>query len=158
MAVSEINKGLNEDDDIVYSITGYSSGKKMTAELLPNVKNIPKSGDIIQYAENAEQKVKLVNVLADYDTGDFGKNTFLEDISYSKCNTVVSVVDGIITADKSGEYINYYTDNSTVVYNIANSDRKNITIGSVNDITDEDKIFIIMKEGIANEIFVWKNE
>ncbi|MDY3928516.1 MAG: metallophosphoesterase [Clostridia bacterium] len=158
MAVSEISMVLNKDDDIVYSIAGYSNGKKISAELSSDLKNIPKRGDIIQYAVNAKQKIKLITVLSDYNTEDFEKNTFLDDTSYSKCNVVISVNDGIITANKSGKYINYYTDNNTVVYNIDNSDRKNITIGSVNDITDEDKIFIIMKEGIANEIFVWKNE
>ena len=158
MAVSEISKVLNEYDDVVYRLIGYSNGQKVSAELLSNVKNVPNQGDIIQYASDAKQRIKLINVLSDYDTEDFEKNTFLDDISYSKCNTVVSVNDGIITAEKSGKYINYYTDKNTVVYNIDNSDRENIAIGSVNDITDEDRIFITMKEGIANEIFVWKNE
>lgn len=97
-------------------------------------------------------------MLCSYETEDFEKNTFLDDISYAKCNTVKSVNDGIITVNKQGSCVNYHTDNNTIVYNIGSSGRNNISVGSVDDITDEDKIFIILKEGTANEIFVWKNE
>lgn len=158
MIVFKINQILNEDDEVVYCLTGYSNGKEISRELLPNADNLPKQGDIIQYTLNPNQKIKHFNVLCGYETEDFEKNTFLDDISYSKCNTVKSVNDGIITINKQGNYVNYYTDNNTIVYNIENSGRNNIFLGSVDDITNEDRIFIILKEGIASEIFVWKNE
>lgn len=156
MIVSEINQISNEDNELAYCLIGYSNGEKISCELLPDTDNLPKQGDIIQYTLNPNQKIKQFNILCRYETEDFEKNTFLDDISYSKCNTVKPVNDGIITADKQGNYVNYCTDSNTIVYNIENSN--NITIGSADDITDEDKIFIILKEGIANEIFVWKNE
>ena len=67
--------------------------------------------------------------------------------------------DGIITVNRQGNYVNYYTDNNTVVYNIENSDRNNISVGSADDITNGDRIFIILKEGIAQEItqFIRRN-
>ena len=97
-------------------------------------------------------------VIAGRDTEDYEYNTFLDDISYSKCNNIVSVNNGIVTAEKMGEYINYYADKNTVVYNIKNSPKESISVGNVDDITDHDKIFIVLKEGIANEIFVWKDK
>ena len=158
MIVSEISQIVNENDEIVYCLTGYSNGKEVSLELLPDINTLPKCGDIIQYSVNPNQKAEQINVLCGYETEDFDKNTFLDDVSYAKCNTVKSVNDGIITVDKQGNYVNYYTDNNTIVYNIINSDRTDISIGSADDITDEDRIFITLKEGIANEIFVWKNE
>ena len=158
MIVSEINQILNEDNEVSYCLTGYSNGMEISLELLPDIDNLPKRGDIIQYTLNPKQKIKQINLLCSYETEDFEKNTFLDDISYSKCNTIKSVNDGIITVDKQGDYVNYYTDNNTIVYNIENSDKNNISAGTVDDITDEDRIFITLKEDIANEIFVWKNE
>ena len=101
-----------------------------------------------------------MKVIADSDTDEYSYNTFLDDISYSKCNKIVSVNDGIVMVNKSGEYINYYTNRSTIVYNLEfnDSNRGNIYIGNVDDITEDDKMFIVLKEGIANEIFVWKAE
>ena len=156
MLVSEADQVLDENNEAVYRLTGYSGGRKISAEL--DIKDLPKRGDIIQYTQNPDRKIKQFNVLCSYETEDFEKNTFLDDVSYSKCNTVESVNDGIVTAYMHGNYINYYTDNNTVVYSIEISDKNNISIGSVDDITDADRIFITFKEGIANEIFVWKNE
>ena len=158
MLVSEVNKALNGDNEEIYRLTGYSGGREILRETLPDINYLPKQGDIIQYVMNPNQKIKQIDVLCDYETADFEKNTFLDDINYAKCNTVQSVNDGIITADRQGSYVNYYTDNNTIVYNIKNSGKNNISVGSADDITDEDRIFIILKEGIANEIFVWKNE
>lgn len=156
--VSEVTQVLDKDDEVVYCLTGYTNGKKISRELLPEIDTLPQQGDIIQYTLNPNQKIKQFSVLCNYETEDFEKNTFLDDNSYSKCNTVKAVNDGIITISKQGNDVNYYTDSNTIVYNIENSDRTNISIGSVDDITDEDRIFITLKEGIANEIFVWKNE
>ena len=94
MIVSEITQVLNKDAEMVYCLTGYSNGKEISAELLPDASNLPKQGDIIQYTLNPNQKIKKFNVLCDYETEDFEENTFLDDISYSKCNTINSVNDG----------------------------------------------------------------
>ena len=143
----------------VYCLTGYSKGRKISLEFLPDADNLPKKGDVIQYAQNPDKKITLYNTLCNYETADFEKNTFLDDISYSKCNTIETVNDGIITVNRQGNYVNYYTDNNTVVYNIENSDRNNISVGSADDITNGDRIFIILKEGIADEItqFIRRN-
>ena len=160
MAVSDVTVILNKDEDIVYKIEGYSNGKKIFAECPLDTELLPEKGDVIQYAVDTKNEIKLMKVIADRDTDEYDYNTFLDDISYSKCNNIVSVNDGIVTVNKSGEYINYYTNSNTIVYNLEfdNSGRGSITIGNVDDITEDDKMFIVLKEGIANEIFVWKAE
>lgn len=160
MAVSDICTALNKDDEIVYKIEGCANGRKVVAECPLNFEFLPEKGDIIQYAVDAKNVIKLMKIIADKDTENYDYNTFLDDISYSKCNKIVSVNDGIVTADKSSEYVNYYTNNDTIVYNLEFSDsgKGSIAVGNVDDITNEDKMFIVLKEGIANEIFVWKAE
>lgn len=156
--VSDISQVLNEHGENVYCLTGYSKGRKISLEFLPGADNLPKKDDVIQYAQNPDKKITLYNTLCNYETADFEKNTFLDDISYSKCNTIETVNNGIITVNRQGNYVNYYTNNNTVVYNIENSDRNNISVGSADDITNGDRIFITLKEGVADEIFVWKNQ
>lgn len=158
MAVAKIRQVLDEDDEPVYCLTGYSDGREISLELLPGAQNVPGCGDVIQYTLKPDGKVKQLKVLCGYDTEDFEKNTFLDDTSYAKSNTVKSVNNGIITVSRQGSYANYYTDGNTVVYNIKASDGNDICVGSVEDITDGDRIFIILKEGTASEIFVLKNE
>lgn len=156
--VPDISQVLNEHGENVYCLTGYSKGRKISLEFLPGADNLPKKGDVIQYAQNPDKKITVYNTLCNYETADFEKNTFLDDISYSKCNTIETVNNGIITVNRQGNYVNYYTNNNTVVYNIENSDRNNISVGSADDITNGDRIFITLKEGVADEIFVWKNQ
>lgn len=158
MLVSEITRVLNDNGDDVYCLVGYSNGEKISAELLPDAAELPKCGDVIRYAMNPDNKIKRYTEVCNYDSEDFEINTFTDDISFAKCNTVERVTDGIITANINGNYINYYTDSGTSVYNIENYGKKNICAGSVYDITEDDRIFIRFKEGIADEIFVWKNK
>ena len=56
MAVSDISTILNENDDTVYNIEGYSNDKKISAECPLDAEFLPEKGDIIQYAVNKKMK------------------------------------------------------------------------------------------------------
>ena len=68
--------------------------------------------------------------------------------------------DGIKNDENSSKSDYYHSVTSEYLKNrhSYNADKTDISVGSADDITDEDRIFITLKEGIANEIFVWKNK
>lgn len=158
MVVTALKRTADKKGDDVYRITGYSHGETVAVYLPTDIGGAVECGDVVQYALNPDGRIGKLKIICDYDTADFDINGFADDISLAKCNTVDSVSGGIISTVKSGVRVNYYTNADTVVYNIVKSARTGVTIGDADDITDDNKVFIIMKEGIADEIFVWKDE
>lgn len=76
----------------------------------------------------------------------------------AKYDSVEEVNNGIITVKTEDEYKNYMIGKNTNVYIISNG-RKNTELkkDSCDTIIKGDRLLIISKEGITDEIYVWKN-
>lgn len=59
MAVSKITTALNEDGEEIYNLAGYSNGKMILEKCPLGVEKLPEAGDIIQYALNTKNEIKL---------------------------------------------------------------------------------------------------
>lgn len=155
MIIRSVNSVINENNEIIQKVYGYSGNTQKELSFSENEKNFPCSGDVIQYRLNSDGDIEKWDKLCDSSSDEFEKNTLFDDIFFAKYNNPINVSRNIITFDLNGKKINHICDSKTTVYNIKKGQAINITPGNINDITKDNTVFIIVKEGIADEIFVW---
>lgn len=150
---------VNDEDDVVYAVSGYVDGKEVVIELAYSETLAPHKGDIIRYRLDTDGHIEKWKKLCDYDSNEFEHNSIFDEYFFAKYDNIVTVKNGVITVDYDGQYKNYKLDESSRVYNISmgvNSFR--LVPGDFDDIVRSDKIFITAREGITDEIYVWKND
>lgn len=158
MLVSKIRTVVNKDGDAVYAADGYVRGEKITVQFPVKTENVPSSGDVIRYRTDADKAVVSWEKICDAESEPFETNTVFDDIFIAKYNGVHDVENGIITVGDANSHKSCMTDKNTSVYNIEKA--KNgivMTKGSCYTIVGDDRLLIISREGMTDEIYVWKN-
>ena len=117
---------------------------------------------LAEYKTNGEY---VYNISFDMDFEEYGNFPCLKNSNrfgnyFYNDNTLMFLYDGIKNDENSSKSDYYHSVTSEYLKNrhSYNADKTDISVGSADDITDEDRIFITLKDGIANEIFVWKNK
>ena len=158
MLVSRLSTVTNKDYEEVYAADGYMKGEQVTIEFPEKTEEIPEPGDVIQYRTDPDGVVEGWRKICDKDSGQFETNTVFDDIFLAKYDSTETVDRGIVTVCFENVYKNYMTDKNTSVYNISKG--KNgivLTQGSCDTIVKDDRLLIISREGMTDEIYVWKN-
>ena len=158
LLITQAVLSLNAENETVIRISGYTGGKEVSLEFAANETADVSAGDIIQYRTDPDGIIEKWQLLCGKDTAEFEKNTVFDDVFFAKYDFPQTVDGNILTVKSGEEYKNYFFNNNTHVYNIYSEHENEVYAGNVGSITSDDKIFIISREGIINEIFVWKED
>ena len=168
MLVDEINESVNEDDEIVYQISGYKKSNYIT--YLTENKNVVdltevEEGDLIRCTLNSDGDVKVIEVVYDVSSGESLNSTDIQ--GHSRAITAyIHDMDGDVMNigyDSALDYDEKWncTDVPVLIYDSTNR-RVPVQLGTTDDLrniaatAEYSKIVIQSLWGNAVQIIIYK--
>lgn len=99
------------------------------------------TGDYIEFYLDYDERIAYISTVADSEGYD-----------------LPSAVNGnVVSFEYDGKTVNHIYDNNTKVYRVENGRKITVTADSIENIINRDRVFIVVKDGVIDEIYIWKN-